>query len=321
MKSRALTSRAAVAAMATAALTLAACGSSTSGSTGNNGPSLDRSAFNAVTGAAAAMKKLHSYDMTAHITMTGVSGPSASTILGMLDGLTINGASNGSLVAANETFGGALNGAGIQIIMDLRHFTIYENLSSLMAAMGESSHLPGGKPWIAVSLGSSSSNFSVPSAASFTGMSALASSVTYEGSQVVNGISTTKYGIYVSQSKIAANFKQIFGSIGLGSVLGKTGLTVADLLKIFPDGEHSVDYVSADDHIVRSEITLPLGQMMALMKTAGASGLGNAVMDETVDFSNFDGPVSLGVPPASEVYTLPLSALGSGGLGSTLIGG
>jgi hypothetical protein len=182
--------------------------------------------------------------------------------------------------------------------------------STLYATFPDVAFLSGGKPWLSYTLPAkvssmlSGSGFAAAVAA-INGadpssllkmLGQVSGSVTVVGHSDLNGVAVTEYQATIEASKVIAAAEAKAGALGLPAA--KVARAEALLAKIVPAGA-----------------TLPVevwldGQGHLRQAAASVSLLGISA-SVTVDLDHFGTPVNVVVPPASQVGTLNLSALGN----------
>lgn len=159
--------------------------------------------------------------------------------------------------------------------------------------------LLGGKPWIAVPVGSGSSGVSGESPTSALSLlQASASGVTKVGSATIDGVPTTEYRARVDPTKAASKQSPQVRKLFQQALSQFAGL-------------HSVPvqaWIDNQDRIRRIKETVTLNPNAG----SAAASAGRITVATTVDLTNYGVPVSVTVPPPDQVSHQSLSQLGAG---------
>lgn len=159
--------------------------------------------------------------------------------------------------------------------------------------------LLGGKPWIAVPVGSGSSGVSGQSPTSALSLlQASASGVTKLGSASIDGVPTTEYRANVDPTKAASKQSPQVRKVFQQALSQFAGL-------------HSVPvqvWIDNQNRIRRIKETVTLNPNAG----SAAASTGQIKVATTVDLTNYGVPVTVTVPPPDQVSHQSLSQLGAG---------
>jgi hypothetical protein len=162
----------------------------------------------------------------------------------------------------------------------------------------------GGKPWIETSFGSLTSGSSTGEDPTqvLSLLEADSSGVTEVGPATIDGAATTEYRAVVDPAKVEAGAPAAVKQL-LARASQASGLTSVPI-DVWVDGQGLARQITED------VTTTPPA-------SSGGSSAGPVKLDLTMNLSNYGQPVSVTVPPASQVTSIPLSQLfGGSGAGS-----
>jgi hypothetical protein len=226
------------------------------------------------------MGKLRSYTETYSVTSSPVGGSTSASSTSLTGTVALQ---NRPVILADEKSYShdpaiPLPG-GVETIID--NTTVYIKISAMSQFFG--------KPWIKIDAGSPSGTAAAiapiaqslgPSLEAYAQLFAPSTNVRSVGTQVINGVPTTEYAgtvtIAAGLSHLPPSIRNIFGP-GLSSMGGAT----ISHFTVWIDGQH----------IIRKEV--------ATQQTPRA----NVVV--TVVITSVNQPVTVSLPPANEVATMP----------------